>query len=64
MIKVNTEGTRTTSQKHSGVFIITFEQISPIFSDVYIIDFEEVNVDWMGTLYSNKDQLSLVLVKY
>ena len=53
-----------TSQKHSGVYIITFEQISHIFSDVYIIDFEEVNVDWMGTLYSNKDQLSLVLVEY
>ena len=32
--------------RHSGVFIVNFEHISPLFSSVSIVEFEQVNVCW------------------
>ena len=47
MFKVNNKDTRTTSKRRSGIFIITFDHISHIFSGVSIIDFEQEKICWL-----------------
>ena len=33
-------------QWHPGAFIVNFEHISQLFSNLSIVDFEQVNVSW------------------
>ena len=49
MFKVNNKNNRTTSMTFSGVFIVNFEHISHIFL-FFILDFEHVNVSWVGSI--------------
>ena len=63
MFKVNNKNTR----RPSDVLIVNFEHISPTFSSVHIVDFEQVNVTWdalktLTTLFENLDINTVVLV--
>ena len=63
MFKVNNKNTRL----RSDVLIVNFEHISPIFSSVHIVDFEQINVTWdalktLTTLFENLDINTVVLV--
>ena len=63
MFKVNNKNTRL----RSDVLIVNFEHISPTFSSVHIVDFEQVNVTrdalkTLTTLFENLDINTVVLV--
>ena len=65
MFKVNNKNTR----RPSDVLIVNFEHISPTFSSVPIVDFEQVNVTWdalktMTTLFENLNINTVVLVVF
>ena len=44
MLKFNNKNT----WRDSGVFIVKFEHIAHLFLYVSIVDFEQVNVSWVG----------------
>ena len=50
MCKVNNKATKTTPMARFGVdgFIVNFENISHLFSSVFIVNFEQVNTGWDG----------------
>ena len=63
MFKANNKNSRL----RSDVLIVNFEHISPPFSSVPIVDFEQVNVTWdalktLTTLFENLDINTVVLV--
>ena len=43
--------------RHSGVSVVNFERISHFFSTVSIVEFEQVNVSWIGTCPKTKIHL-------
>ena len=45
MFRVNNKNTK---RRRSGVFIVNFEYILYMFSIVSIVDFEQVNISWVG----------------
>ena len=47
MFRVNSKGTRITSQTSFNVFIINLEYISYLSSPVFTVDFEQVNISWV-----------------
>ena len=61
MFKVNKRNTRTrcetclkfTIKSHSGVFTVNFEHISFTLCSVSIVNFEQVNADWV-VIYSKQ----------
>ena len=46
MFKVNNKNIKTTSMTFSGVVIVNFEHISHVFSSVFVVEYEQVNVKW------------------
>ena len=46
----------------SGVFIVSFEKISQLFSSISIADFKQVNVSWVST--SSSPDLRIYLTLY
>ena len=44
MFKVNNKNARMMSMSRSGVFIVNFELISYLFSNVSIVQFEQTNI--------------------
>ena len=54
MFKVKTKGTRITSKRYFGVFIVNFERISQLFYSVLIVNFKHVNIYriiWVSLLF-------------
>ena len=49
MFKVNNKDTKTTPWRRFGVFIVNFEHISHLCSNVSIVNFEQVNAGWALT---------------
>ena len=47
MFKVTNKATKTTPWRRFGSFIVNFEHISHICSSVSIVNFEQVNADWI-----------------
>ena len=44
MFKVKTKGTRITSKRYFGVFIVNFGHISQLFYSILTVNFEQVNI--------------------
>ena len=44
MFKVKTKGTRITSKRYFGVFIVNFEHISQLFYSILTVNFEQVHI--------------------
>ena len=47
MFKVNNKKNRTTQMTSFWYFIVNFEHISHLFSNVSSVDFEQVKVSWV-----------------
>ena len=48
MLKVNNKKTKMTSMTLTLSLFVNFEHISDLFSNDSIVDFEQVNVSWVG----------------
>ena len=48
MLKVNNKKTKMTSMTLTLSLFVNFEHISDLFSSDSIVDFEQVNVSWVG----------------
>ena len=47
MFKVNNKDTKRRHWRGFGFFIVNFEHISHLFSSVSIVNFEQINNDWI-----------------